>query len=269
MKSKTEMQNTELPEHLRDYTGQTGTEDIRSDDVATPRLQLLQALSPELEDDDSLKAGEFYHSGAELGLGNEITVIPLAINKSYTLWRPRPEGGILARSRDGVNWDRTGVWNDIKLKGKNAPVTWRIDHLNVAKSGLTEWGSSDPENRDSQPAATMAYNMAVLLPDNLELGPAVISMQRSQIRVAKKLLGRLKLQRVPLFGLMIPLCSVKEQGAEGPFFQVKFGKFDVVRDPNLFAQARQLFELFQHKGVTVEETDQSDHAPGIDDEIPF
>jgi hypothetical protein len=268
-----------IPAYLQEYQGKTGLEDIGQDDIATPRLQLLQALSPQLEEDDSLKPGMFYHSGAEEGLPAEITVIPLAIAKSYTLWRPRPASGILARSRDGINWDRTGSWPDIILKGGKR-VTWSIKTLNVRQSKMAEWGSSDPDNADSNPAAVLAINIPVLIPSRIDLGPAVLSMQRSQIKVARKLLGRLKLLKFPLWAIEMPMCSCKDQGPEGPFFNIAFGrKFGLIQDENLAATARNLFDMFQEKGVVVAEDEQAPddthHAPSngsksdLDDEISF
>lgn len=248
---------TQLPAHLQQYVGQnTGMENIGQDDIATPRLVLLQGLSPQLEEDESLRAGQFFHSGNESGLPGEIEVIPLHIAKAYTLWRPRPEGGILARSRDGITWDRLGKWDDVKILKGTKTVTWAINNLNVMKSGLAEWGTYDPSNPDSPPASTLAYNMPVLISGYESYGPAVLSMQRSQIKVAKKLLGRLKLQNIPICGLKIPLTSWKDNGPEGPFYNIRFGKFGYVEDEAIFASAKELFDMFAEKGVIVKDEEQ-------------
>ena len=39
---------------------QTGFEDMNADDLQLPRLKLLQAMSPELENDDALRAGQCF-----------------------------------------------------------------------------------------------------------------------------------------------------------------------------------------------------------------
>lgn len=250
---------TQLPAHLQQYVGHnTGMDQIGQDDIATPRLILLQGLSPQLEEDQSLRAGQFFHSGAEEGLPSEIEVIPLHVAKSYTLWRPRPEGGILARSRDGILWDRTGRWDDVKILKGTKTVTWTIRTENVDKSRLAEWGTYDPDNPDSPPAATLSYNMPVLVVGHENLGPVVLSMQRSQIKVAKKLMGRLKLQTIPICGLTMPLSSWKDSGPEGPFFNIRFGKFGYVQDEKVFNSAKELFDMFAEKGVNVKDEEQPD-----------
>lgn len=40
----------------------TGFEEMSADDLQLPRLKLLQAMSPELENDDALRAGQVLNS---------------------------------------------------------------------------------------------------------------------------------------------------------------------------------------------------------------
>lgn len=257
----TPQQGDLIPEWMRGDAPGTGLEDIGQDDIATPRLVLLQALSPELEDHDGARAGEFWHSGVEQSLGGTVNLIPLRVVKRYVLWRPRPEGGILTRASDGVTWDNPhGEW-DIKLKSGKT-VKWRTKQT-VAESRLAEWGSSDPDNPDSQPAATLQYALPCLIAGKLDLGPAVMTLQRSGIKVAKKLLGRLKLVRAPIFGLSIPVQSVKETGPEGPYYNVKFGQFGFVDDQGLYGLARGLSESFRDKPLVVKDEDR-DHDTSPD-----
>lgn len=271
--SKTDVAPNDLiPEHLRGREA-VAMEGITSEDFAVPRLILLQALSPQVEDDLG-KAGNFFHSGAELDLGSELIVSPCYITKAYTLWRPRPEGGILARARDAITWDKTGTW-EVKLKNIKNPVTWKIKDKNVEKSGLAKWGSSNPDDPDSQPAAVLAYNIPVMIQGHYHLGPAVLSMQRSQVKVAKKLLGRLRMQTVPYYALAIPLTVVKDAGAEGPFFNIKFGKFGY-NNAKEFEACETLYNSFKEHGVNVkdeqedpDEGPRGDRGDDIDGDTPF
>ena len=41
---------------------QTGFEDMSADDLQLPRLKLLQAMSPEIENDESLRSGHIFIS---------------------------------------------------------------------------------------------------------------------------------------------------------------------------------------------------------------
>jgi hypothetical protein len=266
-----ELADPKVPDYLK---GRSAVElqGIDQEDYATPRLVLLQALSPQVEEGLG-KAGNFFHSGSEVDLGSELVVTPCFITKAYTLWRPRPEGGVLARSRDAISWDKTGSW-EVKLKGVPRPVTWRIKDKNVKASGLAAWGSSNPDDPDSPPAATLSYNIPVMIQGHYDLGPVALSMQRSQVKVAKKLLGRLRMQTIPYYSLAIPLVSCKDQGPEGPFYNLKFGKFSHVSEKE-FNTCEALYNSFKEYGVTVKE-DEHEAPEGPkgdgeleDDEIPF
>jgi hypothetical protein len=66
------------------------------------------------------------------------------------------------------------------------------------------------------------------------------------------------------------MCSLKEQGAEGPFFNIGFGrKFGLVQDADLASTARGLFDMFQEKGVVVKDEDPEDNPNIEEGEIPF
>jgi hypothetical protein len=243
-----------IPDYLKNERG-IELENIGNEDLATPLLLLLQALSPQVE--ESLgRAGEFFHSGAEVVLGSSITITPVFVTKAYTLWRPRPEGGVLARSFDGKNWDQTGEW-EVKIKGVEKPVKWSIKTLDVKESGLAEWGSSNPADKDSKPAATLSYNIAVLIGGHFNLGPAVLQLQRSQIKPAKKLLGRFKVLTVPYYSLSIPLDQFKDSSNDGPFFNVRFGKFGWLNE-DAFRIAKSFYEGFKTQGVKVRDMPHTD-----------
>jgi hypothetical protein len=155
-------------------------------DVVLPRIKLLQGISPEITAHDSAKAGEFWHSGMDISLGSSINFVIADRRKKYLLSAPLEDGqGVLARADDAMTWDRLGKWQ-VKIKGVKTPVTWEIASLDLAESGLAKWGTFNPDDEDSPPAATMFYDYLVFMPDHLDLGPSIISLARSSIRSAKK-----------------------------------------------------------------------------------
>lgn len=189
MSKKTDVAVAEKPDNLpaylqnKQYAPQQDNFD--SSDVVVPRVKLLQATSSELTDFDDAKAGNFWHTGADLNLGDSTKFVVISRKKKYLLVAPLDDGqGVLARAEDATTWDRTGKW-EIKLDKRNTAI-WEITDLDVAKSGLTDWGTSDPHDENSPPAATLFYEYMVLLPDHLELGPAILSLARTAIKSAKK-----------------------------------------------------------------------------------
>lgn len=166
--------------------GPLGTADnFDSNDVVIPRIKLLQATSKECEAFETAKAGRFWHTGMDENLGDTLDFVVCSRNKRYLLVAPMEDGqGVLARADSFTTWDRVGSW---EVKFKDRPlVKWTISDVDVVKSGLDKWGTQDPENVNSPPAATLFYDYLVLLPNHLDLGPAVLSLTRSQIKNAKK-----------------------------------------------------------------------------------
>ena len=238
-----EKDNTQLPAYLQGG-GYKNEDNFDSSDVTLPRVKLLQGISPEVTSFDTAKAGVFWHTGADLALGEKIRFIVCDRRKKYLLSAPLEDGqGVLARADDAKTWDRTGEWS-VKQKGVKHPVKWAITDADVLKSGLTEWGTYNPEDSESGPAATLFYDYLVLLPDHLDLGPCVVSLARSSIRTAKKGLndkismhgnnGR------PMQALVFEASAKDDQSDSGAYKNWLFKGDGFVQDEALFRQALEL-----------------------------
>lgn len=243
----------QMPDFMREFRGQ-GVENITSADIETPRIKLLQLVSPECESFDEAKAGEFWHSIAECRLGDTLRIVPVYVDIRAILWRPRHEGGgILARSDDGINWSPpNGEFVVRPNKNDKKTVTWRTKPT-VAASGLLEWGSSDPSDPSSQPAATKMYNIAVALPDFPDLGVAVLTCQRSSVGAARKFLGKLKLMGVPSYGTYFNVRTVREGEGSEAYYNYNFQADGFVQDVAEFQQYQGLYNNFKAMGLHVKD----------------
>lgn len=223
-----------VPDYLAEYQGE-GTEDV-SDLVVIPRIKLLQGLSPEVMDDGQ-RAGEFYHTVAEQPMGLELIMVPIYVGQSVTLWRPRKDGGgILARAMDGVHWDKPDMGFEVKLdSGKT--VKW-FTNKTVQRSGLCEFGTMDPDDRDSYPAATRVINIIAMFPDHPDLSPAAISLQRSSFKVGQQFISKLRISKLPSWSRKFVMTARKDRNADNEAyfnwsFQVATTKGDNGPEPML------------------------------------
>jgi hypothetical protein len=88
---------------------QTGFEDMSADDLQLPRLKLLQAMSPEIENDESLRSGHIYNSvtGEWWPADQGVKVIPCVYHKTYVEWAPVGSGAkgpvAVHQSKDVMN----------------------------------------------------------------------------------------------------------------------------------------------------------------------
>jgi len=257
-----------LPAYLQNR-GVTNQDNFDQSDVVIPRIKLLQGLSAEVEQYDEAKTGEFWHTGLDISLGKSFRFVVGDRRKKYLLQAPIQDGqGLLARADDAVTWDRLGSWQ-IKIKGVKNPVTWEITNLDVEKSGLTKWGTMIPEDEDSPPAATLFYDYLVELPDYPELGPAVISLARSQIKKAKKGLNdKIAMHgnnNRPMQALVFEANSIDDSSDGQDFKNWMFKSAGFVQDEAFFNRMLEYRGSLANLRIKDEGTYEGDEAKAKDD----
>ena len=196
----------------------------------------------------------FWHTLSDEPLGKSVRIVPVYTDISYILWRPRHMGGgILARAIDGQHWTPANATFKVQLVKDGPVVEWKVTPT-VAQSGLADWGSGNPADPNSQPAATQMYNMAVILPDlPRELSPVVVTMQRSAIRVARKFTGKLRIAGEPIFGQYYLMESFEDASTLGKFFNYKFTMQGFVKDEAQYSEYRATYDAFKSLGITIKD----------------
>jgi len=234
-----------VPAFLQNTDKGTRLAGMESTDFIVPRIKLLQGLSEEVEAFEEAAAGDFWLNVLDINLGKTIRFVPLSNRKRYLLLPPIGDPrGVLARADDGKTWNTLGEW-DIKLKNIRNPVKWAIEDLDVRKSGLAEFGSSNPDDPDSNPAATLFYEYLVYLPDVPELpSPVLLSLARSQSKKARDLNGKIEFAGVPMQGLIFKAGIVTETGAEGDYNNYQFSR-DGFTDEATFLKCVEFAERFK------------------------
>ena len=247
--------NSSLPDYLRTGMLINDDDNFDSSDVSIPMVKLLQGLSNECTQFAEAKAGNFWHTGVDMSLGSSFKFVVASRRKKYLLIAPIADGqGVLARSDDAKTWDRKGSW-EVKIDKKNK-ATWNINSLDVAQSGLTEWGTSNPDDENSPPAATLVYEYLVLLPDYPEVGPAVVSLARSAIKKAKRGLNdKIQLHRNngrPLQSITFMAKAVEEASDSGAYNNWSFTSAGFASE-DVYKQALAVSKLLANYSVKNEE----------------
>lgn len=119
-----------LPAHLAKSQG-LGNENVGSGDVAIPRINMLQALSPQLDDSkveyvEGAKAGKFFNT-----VTNELYDAVLCLNiyydHAYVVWRKREFGGGFIGSFDSPQTAMQHL-NDNRMNPEQFTVSETADH---------------------------------------------------------------------------------------------------------------------------------------------
>jgi hypothetical protein len=250
-----------LPAFMQGKAGQ-GVENISNTEAEIPRIKLIQGMSPELEIYNDLKAGHFFHTLTEEDLGPELRIVPIYVDVRFILWRPRDDGGgILARADDGIHWHPADVAFTVKLDKRDGgdTVTWKTAKT-VTQSRLADWGTMNPKDKDSPPAATKMYNVVAGFPDHPDWPPGVITLQRSSIKVGRRLLGKLKITRAPSYGLIFKMGVIREGDGKNQFNNYSFVGDGMIQDEDYFNQCETMYKMFKEQGLAIRDLE------GIGDE---
>jgi hypothetical protein len=237
-------------------------------DVEIPRLKLLQSWSPELTEFNNAKQGEFWHSLIDVSFGSTVRICPTYIDWRFILWRPREAGGgILARADDGKHWTPADTEFTFKLKN-GLEVKWRTART-VTASRLDKRGSYNPSDPKSPPAATRIYSIVCSFPDRQDLPPAVVILQRAAIKAATKLIGILKVQRAPSFGVIFEMTSFKDKSPSGEFYNYVFEMVGTVEDKAFYEENFAQYRFFMEQGLKVKDLEgaQEDEASSAEEKF--
>lgn len=262
-KEVTGTKNAALPAHLQGgKTAKFGNVD--STDLIIPRVKLLQAISPEVTDNDDAKAGQFWHTIAGESLGKELLGVPIIVRKTFVLWAPRGDDrGILARAEDGLHWDNAGMSFTVKPKNSPHEVTYKLGDTVHERTGdgpaLSEFGSSIPGDAKSPPAAALTYQLLWYFPDFPELSPALILNTRSSVKPAQNLISKIDLRPVDHYGQKYKIGITQEKGAEGPYFNYLYTSAGYSSEDE-YDMAKAMYEKFSKERwkANDEETESED-----------
>lgn len=269
--AKRNQQSSEVAVHRPEDFVRHGNIGIQ--DMEIPALKLLQGLSPEVKQQHHLRAGNWYHTILERDLGPVIPkVLVEVVHRSVDLWSPKNVRGVdsrlLARAADGENWDRPGQRFDVQLEN-GQKVEWNT-RANVQASGLLNWGSSDPNNPNSPPAANLVYTLIMRI-----LDPAGISAPCVYIpsKMARKAIMRLnsridaRMDTTPPLKQLYSLSVVEKSGRSAgiSWYEPEFTAAGALQDEELFqrvkAEAARFAQHYHDIKVVGADTDSDDSVP--------
>jgi hypothetical protein len=213
-----------------------GLEDADRDDYVMPRVQIAQALSPELQPDhanyiDGLKAGEMFNTVTREVYGRELMVIPVLFTKSRILFKPREVGGgIRCLSMNGLNG------------GTESPTCETCKY--------SQWGSG----KDGQGiACTEIKNYpSMLLREDGGLDLASVTMKSSQVKVSKRWNMLIRLTRKDAFANVYRLKTVKEKGAKGDYYNYNVELAGMPTNVAQYTEAAAIYESLKSKTVHID-----------------
>lgn len=199
-------QNTAMAEYgaYADYAG-AGFENQTSDDYAIPFIQILQALSPQIQENDALRQGMIINTvtGEAWDGKKGIAFVPAYTQHVYVEWRPREQGGGFVGIHE--------ITSDV------------VAH---AKSQSSEFGKyHTPEGNE---LIETYYVYGIALDDDGNASEAVLAFSSSKIKKYKGWMTKARTIQIPLpdgrrfpaplFAHRYRLKTVSEKNNKGQYF---------------------------------------------------
>ncbi len=189
-----------------------GNENVTNDDLQLPRLDVLQALSPQIN-----KKKDQYIEGAEAGMlfntltgelyGDSVNITPVSFVKRFLVWVDRKQD------------------NEGGLRGV-------FDTMEEAEKAI----SGDPEESKLEIVPTAEH--LVLFDDGTEV---ILSMAKSKAKVSRKFNSLVRLNGGDRFSRRYKVTTVDDKGALGEFQNIAISN-DGYPAEDVYFKAEALYE---------------------------
>jgi hypothetical protein len=232
-----------------------GVNDLGAEDLAIPRIKLLQKMNDELDELDGAKAGDILNSVTrEVVSGKDgIRVIPCAYRLEWLEWEPRGTGSKAPFA--------------IYQTGDAIPETERNeDNKDMVVDG------------DGRYLERTAQHYVLVVDEDGVTQQALLPMKATQLKKSKQWNSAIKSIKMkdangnfftpPRFSHVWHLSTASEENKHGSWHGWQITKDTVIEDPNLYAEAKHLAQSIQAGEVKVQHV-RDDDGPSSDENTPF
>lgn len=161
---------------------------------------------------------------------------------------------MLALSRNGSKWEIGGnTKHSVKIRNVKSPIVWDTKG-SVDASGLLEWGTYNPDDESSGPAAQLAYEYLVYLPDRPELSPVVLGLFRTALPNARQFNTALLMLKKPTQSVVVKCFAQAKSSDDNEWWVPNFELKGWAPQP-VFALCKEIYE--RNKEYEVEYEDEN------------
>lgn len=227
----------QMPEWLQ--KGNAGSEDVTAKDMILPRVDVLQALSPQIK-----KSDPNYIDGAEQGMifntvtgelyGSSINFVPILFRKEFVVWKLRKHGGGFC-----------GAFHT-------------MEEADAFRASL--------QAPDEHESVESHQHFAILLTEH---GPeeAVFSMTKSKLKVSRALNTLIQIAGVDRFAKAYRLDAIETSSDKGDFWSFKAHPVGFV-SKELYERGQGLYEMIKAGQADVDRTAPESADPAEGGNIP-
>lgn len=203
-----------------------GSEDVTVKDLILPRIDVLQALSPQIK-----KSDPKYIDGAEQGLvfntlsgelyGDSIKFVPVVFKREFVLWQDRKSGGGF----------------------RGAFLT----------EDVAEQERSMQENPEGHEVVETHNHFILLVHDDGRIEEAVLSLSKSKRKVSRKLNSLVQMIPGDRFARLYKLSALEVDGPKGEYWSFDVSSLGYVNE-NIWKRGQEAYEAIMRGERGVDRT---------------
>jgi hypothetical protein len=256
-KAKTEVAVSDLSSLLEEEAG-AGLENFTTDDMQIPFIRILQALSPQLNKQDSMyiqgaEQGDIFNTVSQQVYKSEqgVFVVPCYFEKKFLEFALRSSGG--------------GFIRELSSDDRDIGLTTREGAAEVLPSG-------------NELVRTHQHLVMVMDTETKLASPAVLDMKKTQLKVSRRwntMKNGIRLpsgKPMPLYGTAWLIKTVAESNDQGSWYNYKIDRETTVTKEleAMMLEARTMYQSFRKGEIKMASAsaDEMANAPK-GDEIPF
>lgn len=226
------------PDYIDDSKSR-GNEGIGLSDIIVPRLEVVQALSPCLDESEDAyiegcKAGDLYNSVTRKLYGEQAYVVPVVFRKEYNVWVKRKKG------------EATGKTN--QFKGS-------FPSMEAAEAKLEEVGADKHEIIETPMHFCLLVDQESGLTEQI-----VVSMPKTKYKVSRKWNSLIQMSGGDRFSRVYKLYGTREENDFGKFFNFNVMPVGYPSKP-LYMTAADLYQKVK-SGLKLRAADEPDTDAG-------
>lgn len=225
-------QGSQVPAFLQGHMEDTrGSEEVRSEDIIIPRVELVQSLSKVRSKKDpayieGAGEGDLYNNVTRRLYGPAVTVCPIYFRKEWLLWRDLDLGGGFG----GAYPDQASAQTAVQQMEK--PEEWEIVDTN--------------------------QHFVLVVNDDGSVEEAVISMAKTKAKCSRQWNSLVRINGGPRFSRLYEIRGIAEQNKVGQeYYSLGVKNIGFVTE-EIFKHAEQVYELVKSGAATVDRSVEED-----------
>lgn len=213
--------NEDRPAWLK--KGNAGSEDVTVKDMVLPRVDVLQALSPQIKKSDpafiqGANQGDIFNTVTGHIYGSEVTFVPVLFRREYIVWKSRDAGGGFAGAFPSE------------------------EAAEAARAQLPE-----PNNYE----VTESHQHFAMVVDGDKADSVVFSMAKSRLKTSRSLNTLVQMAEVDRFAKAYKATAIEVSGPKGDYWSMKITPVGFVPEA-LYNKGKELYEMIKSGAADVD-----------------